>query len=153
MDCPVCGGGMYDQSKSKFTQKPGSPDFKCKDKACKYALNRETGEYEESEYTTGVWLPKAKVVVKTPVKAVSAPNKPTVAHTNDSYKTMVLSYAKDLTVALIAKGEVKEPFKTVADGYKVLLMAYHYPFGKPKPVVETPEVDLNEPPVGDEPPF
>ena len=33
--CPVCGGPTYDQSKSKFPQKPGSPDFKCKDKECR----------------------------------------------------------------------------------------------------------------------
>mgnify|MGYP001354189359 FL=1 len=69
MNCPVCNGNMWDNNspKAKFPKKEGAPDFKCKDKDCKYALNRETGEYEESEYTTGVWLPKAKVAVKVPV--------------------------------------------------------------------------------------
>lgn len=49
---------------------------------------------------------------------------------SDAYKTMVMSYCKDIVVAEIAKGEVKEPFKRVADGYKALLTAYAHPFGK-----------------------
>lgn len=149
MNCPVCGGPMYDQSKSKFPQNPGAPDFRCKDKECKYSLNRETGEYEEGEYVTAVWLPKPKNVAK---KAVSAPNRPISAPvTEQAKKEMLISYAKDIVVAEIAKGEVKEPFKRVADGFKVLMMAYAYPFGKPKPV-EVPEVDVDGPPL-DEVPF
>ena len=143
MQCPVCNGEMYDQAKSKFPRKPGSPDFKCKDKECKYSLNKETGEYEPGEYTTGVWLPKPKKVAPIPQRTA---NLPIVIHpTNQEHakKEMLISYAKDIVVAEIAKGEVKEPFKRVADGFKVLMRAYTHPFGQPKPVVE--EIDVNGP--------
>ena len=144
MNCPVCGGDMWDNAKGKFPKKPGAPDFKCKDKECKFALNRETGQYEPSEYTTGVWMPKDK---KVPVKAVSAPNKPIIAPVIDHCKKeMLISYAKDIVVAEIAKGDVKEPFKRIADGFKVLMMAYTHPFGEPK-VKKVAEVQLDEPPV------
>ena len=150
MNCPVCNGEMYDQAKSKFPRKPGSPDFKCKDKECKYTLNRETGEYEQGEYTTGVWLPKPKVAVKVATKPVSAPNSPIVAHPvnqDHAKKEMLISYAKDIVVAEIAKGEVAEPFKRVADGFKVLMMAYTHPFGQPKPKEEEeiPEEPIENP--------
>ena len=143
MECPVCGKNMYDQAKSKFPKKPGSPDFKCSDKECKFALNRATGEYEPSQYTTGVWLPKGQ---KVPVTAQRTPNPATSAPVTDhAKKEMLISYAKDIVVAEIAKGEVKEPFKRVADGFKVLMMAYTHPFGEPK-AKKVAEVDLDEPP-------
>jgi hypothetical protein len=124
---------MYDQNNSKFPKKPGAPDFKCKNKECKYQQNRETGEWEPSEYVTGVWVPKAQ---KAPIKAVSTPNKPIVApvaHSNESYKTMVMSYCKDVVVALINQKDVDvmaHPFKSIADGYRFLLTTYANPFGK-----------------------
>ena len=73
-------------------------------------------------------------------RAYTAPNsgisKPV---TEQAKKEMLISYAKDVVVAEIAKGiEVKEPFKRIADGFKVLFMAYQYPFGKPQPQEEAP---------------
>ena len=111
---------MWDNSAPGAKKNPKGPDFKCKDKECNHA----------------VWLPKPK-------KTLPAPVTPT-PHSNDSYKTMVLSYCKDIVCAEIAKGEVKEPFKRVADGYKVLLSAYAYPFGKPTPPPTPPPATFGE---------
>jgi len=134
---------MFDNRENK--KNPKAPDFRCKDKTCKYQFNAQTGEYEPSQYGTGVWVPKIK---KAQPPAVSAPNRATPVSNpnsnkgnNDSYKTMLLSYAKDIVVAEIAKGNVEHPFKRVADGYKALLTAYAFPFGKPKP---QPEPEMGE---------
>ena len=120
MECPICNGPMWDNRGKK--RNPKAPDFKCKDKACDGAI----------------WPPRDKKLVQAPVNGKT---------NNDSFRTMVLSYCKDIVVAEIAKGEVKEPFKRVADGYKVLLMAYNYPFGKPQPK------PIEEPPIDEEQPF
>lgn len=148
MQCPVCNGDMWDASKSKFPRKPGSPDFRCKDKDCKYQLNRETGQYEPGEYTTGVWLPKAtKVAVKAVVAPKTAIPQPVTDHAK---KEMLISYAKDIVVAEIAKGEVKEPFKRVADGFKILMMAYTHPFGKTEKKLPVIDVEQEQPPLMEE---
>lgn len=109
MNCELCGGAMWDNTQNK--KNPKGPDFKCKDKACGHA----------------VWLPKPKKVENRPV---SAPNKAIPAPITEAKKEMLISYAKDIVVAEIAKGDVKEPFKRVADGFKVLMVAYSHPFGK-----------------------
>lgn len=139
MDCPVCQGPMWDNNNSKFPKKEGAPNYKCKDKECKYALNRETGEYEPSEYVTGVWLPKVKKVAEKGTVALNKGTSQSISKPNDSYKTMLMSYAKDIVVAEISKGEVKEPFKRMADGYKLLLTVYANPFGKK---VDAPPEDV-----------
>lgn len=145
MNCPVCNSEMWDANNSKFPKKEGAPDYRCKDKACKWKLDRDSNEWVESEYVTGVWLPKPPTAKKPAPRPHVATSKPTI--TEQAKKEMLISYAKDIVCAEIAKGiEVKEPFKRVADGFKVLMMAYAYPFGKPKPVAPppVPEVDLSE---------
>ena len=56
MQCPVCNGMMFDNRQKKLSQK--APDFRCKDKECKFSFNPDTGEYEVGEYQTAVWLKK-----------------------------------------------------------------------------------------------
>lgn len=150
MKCPVCSGDMWDANNSKYPKKEGAPDYRCKDKECKWKKDPETGEWIESDYVTGVWLPKPKKAAPRPSPAAARPTgaAPIQEHAK---KEMLISYAKDIVCAEIAKGvEVKEPFKRVADGFKVLMMAYAHPFGKPpapKPAPEpepVPDVDLNE---------
>lgn len=43
-------------------------------------------------------------------------------------RSFCMSYAKDIVVAEIAKGDIKEPFKRVADGFKLLFSAYNNPY-------------------------
>ena len=158
MLCPVCNSEMYDQSKSKYPRKEGSPDFKCRDKDCKWKMDRDTGEWVESEYTTAVWLPKPPAPKKPAPRPASKPFPPARAGaapvTEHAKKEMLISYAKDIVCAEIAKGiEVKEPFKRVADGFKVLMMAYTHPFGKPpapKPAPKDPMLDQMEDPSSEE---
>lgn len=47
MECPNCGGDMWDNRENK--KNPKAPDYKCKDKTC---IDPESG------MVTAVWLPK-----------------------------------------------------------------------------------------------
>jgi len=56
MNCPVCGGTMWDNRQNK--KNPMAPDYKCKeDKGpCKWKYNKNTKKYDiPSDYPTGVW--------------------------------------------------------------------------------------------------
>ena len=70
MMCPVCQKEMYDNREGK--KNPKAPDYRCKDKNCKYQFDMKSGTWEPSEYGTGVWLPKEKIfkgtkpIVRTP---------------------------------------------------------------------------------------
>lgn len=75
--------------------------------------------------------------VKTEKLTVAAPSN----GNGKSSDAMLMAYAKDIVVAEIAKGTVKEPFKRVADGFKVLLNALNHPYSEPK---KMPEVDVDE---------
>lgn len=116
MQCPVCGGDMYDNTKNK--RNPSAPDYRCKDKECKYTLNPDTGEYEEGgDYPTGVWLPKKK-----PAKQAPA-TKPANGNGNEiRTDAMIMAYAKDLCVAWINQGQEVTP-ERVVDVYGVLKSA------------------------------
>jgi hypothetical protein len=58
MLCPVCNKEMYDNRESK--KNPKAPDYRCKDKECKWQLDPNSDEWIPSQFITGVWLPKAK---------------------------------------------------------------------------------------------
>lgn len=58
MNCPQCGGEMWDNTAPGAKKNPKGPDFKCKDKICAHAM----------------WLPKAKAATPVASKAtVQAP--------------------------------------------------------------------------------
>jgi len=66
MECPACGGEMWDNRKKKMN--PKSPDYKCKDVNCKFEKNKETGEYNiDSKYVTSVWEEKQKATPIVPM--------------------------------------------------------------------------------------
>jgi hypothetical protein len=60
--CPVCNGPMWDNRQGK--KSPKSPDFGCKNKECRWTLDKETNEWVAGNFPTGVWLPKGQKVVK-----------------------------------------------------------------------------------------
>jgi hypothetical protein len=100
MNCPVCNGEMYDQSKSKFPRKPGSPDWKCMDKECKFKLDQKTGAYVAGEYTTGVWDNAGDKVFEgtKPKKILIATGHPNPAQNNNALKEKILNNASALTI-------------------------------------------------------
>lgn len=113
MLCPACNGEMWDNREKKLT--PKAPDFKCKDKECKFEYDKETDQWVNSEFTTSVWLPKEKVFAgtKSPVQQSqpSSNNPPATVHKNGSdysVKSMIMSYAKDLVCAELAQGVLQE---------------------------------------------
>ena len=63
MLCPCCGKDMYDNREGK--KNPKAPDYRCKDKECKYEFDKVSNEWVQGEYTTAIWLPKG-----TPKEAV-----------------------------------------------------------------------------------
>jgi hypothetical protein len=108
----------------KFKKNPKGPDFRCSDKECKFSLDKNSGEYVEGEYTTAVWLPKAKPSPTIPQ------NSPTIAPQGD-IKTQLIVVAGNIVASEIRAGiTVEKPFARVADGLKVLLTAQAEPFGK-----------------------
>lgn len=100
MQCPVCQGEMYDNTTNK--KNPKGPDYRCKDKNCKFQLDPDTGEYVESTFGTGVWLPKSNR------RALPAPLVPqNNGHSEDlKAKAMLFSYAKDAVIGQIQAGVV-----------------------------------------------
>lgn len=100
MQCPVCKGEMYDNRENK--KNPKAPDYRCKDKECKFQLDPETKEYISSEYGTGVWLPRTP---PTPKPQTNPSTQSSTPKSNDmQIKSMLLSYAKDIVVAEINQG-------------------------------------------------
>lgn len=122
--CEKCGAEVEHWDNRVNKKNPKSPDFKC----C------TCGE--------ATWLPKEKKVAAKPISApVAAHPAPVSSHTNGDQvkKEMLMSYCKDVVVAEISSGaQILEPFKRVADGFKVLMVAYSHPFDAPK-VVKTVE--------------
>jgi len=119
MLCPVCNGEMFDNTTNK--KNPRGPDYKCKDKNCKYELDKDSGMYKPSEYGTGVWLPKTRPATQTQpqVKPVAA-SKPVDNIMKE--KSMLMAYAKDLVVAQINNGTFAgTPAEAVIAIYKKLL--------------------------------
>ena len=87
--CPNCNGPMWDNRVNK--KNPKGPDFKCKDKACivpgsKYV----SGFYLDSDYVSGI-----------PPEEVPVREQHVKATTNGTPDSMLMSYAKDITVAVI----------------------------------------------------
>ena len=82
MDCPKCGGEMYDNRNTK--KNPKAPDYRCKDDSCT----------DDKGYITAVWMPKEenKGSAKPPVR---------VEKKGMDCKAMIMAYAKDLVVANI----------------------------------------------------
>ena len=98
MNCPQCGGEMWDNNKSKFPKKPNGPDFRCKNKEC----------VDEKGFTTAVWLEKKPFqgFQGTPPNAPIPPvMKPVDNGGCKDVKSdmMRLAYRTDLMVALIDK--------------------------------------------------
>ena len=59
MMCPVCAKGMYDNRNSeKNKANPKLPDYRCKDKNCKWEMDKKTKQFKPSEYVTAVWETK-----------------------------------------------------------------------------------------------
>jgi hypothetical protein len=92
MNCPNCGGEMWDNTKDK--KNPKGPDYKCKDKNC---IDPHSG------MTTAIWLPKGAKIVES--LKVPAPSLTMNGHNEDlKAKAMILAYAKDLVVAQMQSG-------------------------------------------------
>ena len=122
MECPVCKKLMWDNRGRKTN--PKAPDYRCKDPECKYSLNSDTGEYEEGEFVTGVWFKEPE---PPKIKPQLIP-KPLTSNLKDnsidnSMKSMLLSYAKDITVAQINAGKNELGVNEVIQDYKKLLGA------------------------------
>ena len=131
MECPLCQGPMWNNIGRK--KNPKQPDYRCKDPECQGVI----------------WPPRTPKVdsraVSEPNKAISTPTVNPILRKDEAFRSMILSFCKDIVVAEIAKGEVKAPFARIADGYKVLLKAYHHPFGEEvQPNTFAAEIDLNQ---------
>ena len=120
MQCPVCQGDMWDNRNKK--RNPKAPDFRCKDENCTYTLNAQTGEYELGDFPTGVWYKepeKTDFLHKTPPPILPK----TENHIDNSMKSMLMSYAKDIIVAQINEGKSELGVAEVIQDYKKLLSA------------------------------
>ena len=60
MLCPICQKEMWNNMDKKASGEYGAktPDYKCKDKECKYEFDKVSNQWVASEYVTSVWLPK-----------------------------------------------------------------------------------------------
>ena len=60
--CPVCGsvGIRNDAGKLKNAK---APDFKCS-KGCKFSWDKQTRQYQPSEYITGWWQPREEDIAR-----------------------------------------------------------------------------------------
>ena len=109
MICVKCGSEMWDNTKNK--KNPKAPDYKCKNKEC----------LDEKGYVTAVWLESFEdkhkpQELKAPPKVMP---KPEVKNGNANIDAMLLSYAKDIVLALIEKdiivdditGKINEIYK------------------------------------------
>ena len=91
--------------------------------------------------------------IKDSAPKVNAPA-PTNGVANMSLRSQIMAYAKDIVVAKIAAGTLKEhEYQTTADGFKLLLRSVYEPYGKvevvpeyaPKPVVTSnPKVEYKK---------
>jgi len=115
MNCPVCNGEMYDNTVGK--KNPKAPDFRCKDKNCKFALNKKTGEWEPSEYGTGCWLPKGEEIFKgtAPKKILIATGHPNLAQNNNDLKKFILNNATALTIKFQEQSASQQMWLNEAD--------------------------------------
>ena len=96
MLCPKCQSECWDNRQKKTN--PKAPDFKCKNQDCGYAI----------------WPPKLKEE-KTIAQSMA---KDAPKNNNASLNAMVLSYAKDLTIAEIqATGSVGDLINNVRTYY------------------------------------
>jgi len=100
MNCPKCGGEMWDNTTSK--KNPKAPDYKCKDKNC----------VDEKGFVTGVWIDnemdKAEAVIKNnmaqkPADSDSmykcnAMNNATQVYINDKTKSLLDLYTEMLEI-------------------------------------------------------
>lgn len=101
MKC-VCGSDMWD---NRATKKGNQPDYKCKDKTCGKAVWVESFKDKHT--------PEELKAPKTEPKAEVKPNG------NSNIDAMLLSYAKDIVLALIEKdilvdditGKINEIYK------------------------------------------
>ena len=94
MKCEKCQGDMWDNTKKKLS--PKSPDFKCKDKECGFAVwlkPEERAKLEAEENKGQEKLTKLD---------------PEFKSLDDMDKSFLISYIKDLVVAEIGKGFYKD---------------------------------------------
>ena len=110
MNCPQCGGEMWDNNKSKFPKKPNGPDFRCKNKEC----------VDEKGFTTAVWLEKKPFqgFQGTPPNAPKPPvMKPVDNGGCKDVKSdmMRLAYRKDLAIAVLNKFGDTTDLKAMAE--------------------------------------
>ena len=92
MKCEKCQSDMWDNRKNK--KNPKGPDFKCKDKECGFAVWLKADEKAKLEA-------EEKAQAETGVQTGNDTRLKTEQEKKDS---MILSYAKDLTIACIEKG-------------------------------------------------
>ena len=80
--CPACGQIMnYNLEGLKKNSK--APHFKCSDPSCKRQFNKQTNEWEDSQYITSVWDDKIASQYGTPPVAENKPNWPKIRKEND----------------------------------------------------------------------
>ncbi len=116
MLCPSCGSEMWDNTVNK--KNPKGPDFKCKNKDC---IDEKTG------MVTAIWLKKEPGVKKVLVET----NTTHPVNGELKEKTMLMSYAKDIVVALISRDQIiGEVGKEVVAIYNTLLEGLTHPLGK-----------------------
>lgn len=111
MECPNCGGAMWDNRATKTN--PKGPDFRCKSPDC---IDPATGRQ------SAVWI-KQMARPAAPVRPVARPvARPAAPVVIAEKREMVMSYSKDVIVAQMAAGQpVENPFKSIIFGYRLLL--------------------------------
>jgi len=107
MNCPECGGDMWDNRKKKESGqfKSNAPNFSCKDKECG---GRVWDDGVDEPVFEGTKKPKSKP------KATNG----------DSQRMMAMSYAKDVVVAMIGIQDLDtmaDPWKAIKKGMGQLL--------------------------------
>jgi predicted lactoylglutathione lyase len=126
MNCPNCGGAMWDNRANK--RNPKAPDYKCKNQNC----------LDERGQVTAVWIPKAQ---QQPVAARAVPQE-------QIKKEMIISYEKDIMVLAgeILKAEmaagihpadrvarVREIYGLLISDFRTKVVGKYFPVKKPTP--------------------
>ena len=115
MQCELCGGECWD---NRETKRGKQPDWKCKDTKCNWA------KWDKKEEGAPTQAPQG-------LKLTNYIPKPQANGKGIDAKAMIMSYAKDIVVALIASSgdkTVTTPFKKVTDGFRALYKEHQSPF-------------------------
>jgi hypothetical protein len=116
-NCPVCGNVMI-YNADGLQRNPKAPTFKCSSEGCKFQKNKTTGEWEPSDYKTGIWANQPSTAPRpTPTKTAQMTgvidyksDKIAQAQASKEYGIKVAgakSIAGNIVAAMIHSGELK----------------------------------------------